>query len=140
MNCIFCDIVNEKAKSWTVYKDKYITAFLDYNPASKWHMLIVPNEHYSNLSEVPDDILWRITILSKKIFLLYKKNFWIHNINIIQSNWESAWQEVFHHHTHVVPRRENDNITFYWDIDVNIRNEFDELKNSIKKGLNEIVS
>jgi len=131
--CIFCKIVNKEAPSWTIYQDEYISAFFDYNPASKWHVLIVPNKHFPNLFETPDELLWKIIALAKKISIFYKENMWIENINIVQSNWEIAWQEVFHYHMHVVPRSKNDKITFYWESDSNIRNEFDELKEFISK-------
>ncbi len=136
MDCIFCKIVNKEAPSWTVYQDKYISAFFDYNPASKWHILIVPNKHYPNLFETPDLILWKISALSKKISIFYKNKWWIENINIVQSNWKIAWQEVFHYHMHIVPRSENDNITFHWEPDISIRNDFDELKKSISEWIN----
>lgn len=131
--CIFCDIVNKNANSWTVYQDKYISAFFDYYPASKWHILIVPNKHYPNIFETPDYILSKILSLWKKISKFYRSEFWITDINIIQSNWELAWQEVFHYHMHIVPRFKDDKVTLHWIPDENIRNEFDELKNFISK-------
>lgn len=131
--CIFCKIVNKEAPSWTIYQDKYISAFFDYNPASKWHVLIVPNKHFPNIFESPDELLWKIIALAKKISVFYKEKMWIENINIVQSNWEIAWQEVFHYHMHVVPRSEDDKITFYWESDSKIRNEFNELKEFISK-------
>ena len=85
MECIFCDIVTKKASSWMIYQDEYISAFFDYFPASKWHVMIVPNKHYANIFEIPDDILSKISSLSKKISIFYKENLWIENINIIQS-------------------------------------------------------
>lgn len=133
--CIFCDIVSKKVESWTVYQDVYITAFFDYNPAAKWHILIVPNTHYANLFETPSEILRRMSVLSKKIALFYRGYFWIENINIIQSTWEFAWQEIFHYHMHLIPRSENDNIDLSWKPDLSIRNEFDKLKKIISKWL-----
>ncbi len=137
MNCIFCDIVNKKAPSWTVFQDEYITAFFDYYPASKWHMLIVPNKHYANIFEAPDDILWKIISLWKKISVFYKNNLGVDNINFIQSNWEIAWQEVFHYHMHIVPRNINDKVNFHWIPDESIRDEYDKLKDYIKKWIND---
>lgn len=135
MNCIFCNIVNKKAPSWTVYQDEYVSAFFDYFPASKWHILIVPNEHYENLFETPDEILWKIIKVSKKIANFYKENMWINNINIVQSNWKFAWQEVFHYHMHLVPRSENDNVNLKWIPDEKIRDKYNELKEYISNWL-----
>jgi len=71
--CIFCNIVDGKEKSWTIYKDKNVSAFFDYNPASIWHVLIVPNKHYKDIFEIPEEIIWEIAIVSKKIAIAYNK-------------------------------------------------------------------
>lgn len=131
MECIFCDIVTKKASSWMIYQDEYISAFFDYFPASKWHVMVVPNKHYANIFEIPDEIISKIWVLSKKISIFYKENLWVEDINIIQSNWKLAWQEVFHYHMHLIPRSENDKMNFHWDYDENIRDEYDELKEFI---------
>lgn len=135
MTCIFCDIVSGKAPSWTVYQDEYITAFFDYFPASKGHLLIVPNEHYENLATTPDEILSKIIILSKKIACFYKNKLWIDHLNIVQRNGEFADQEVMHYHMHLIPRKKGDNISLDWTPDENLREEYDELKDFIKKGV-----
>jgi len=131
MECIFCNIVNKKAPSWTVFQDEFISAFFDYFPATKWHLLIVPNKHYSNIFEIPEDILCKISALSKKISLFYKEKMWIENINILQSNGRLAWQVVFHYHMHIIPREIDDNVNFKWEHDESIRTEYDDLKEFI---------
>ncbi len=133
MKCIFCDIVNKKSPSWTVYQDDDISAFFDYYPASRGHILIVPNKHYENIFDTPKDILSKIIKLSKRIAMFYKKEMWISNINIVQSNWIFAGQEVFHYHMHLIPRWENDNVNLHWDHDEDHRDEYDELKKFVTK-------
>lgn len=133
--CIFCNIVDGKEKSWTIYKDKNVSAFFDYNPASIWHVLIVPNKHYKDIFEIPEEIIWEIAIVSKKIAIAYNKALGITEMNIIQSNWENAWQEVFHYHMHLVPRNAKDDIIFFWKPEVAIRNQFDSLKTLLEKEL-----
>lgn len=135
MNCIFCDIVKKKTTSWIIFQDNYITAFFDYNPASKWHILIVPNEHYSDIFDTPYIILWQIISFAKKISKFYKKELWIKDLNIIQSNWKHAWQEVFHYHMHIVPRTKNDNVKLKWKTNEGLREDFDELQKAIVKWL-----
>ena len=135
MDCIFCSIVNKSAPSWTIYQDEDICAFFDYFPASKWHILIVPNKHYENLHGTPDEILWKIIALSKKIAQFYKTDMWIENVNIHQSNGKLAWQEVFHYHMHLIPREAWDSVHFKWEANESLRNEYDELKEFISKGI-----
>jgi histidine triad (HIT) family protein len=122
-----------------VYQDEYISAFFDYFPASKWHILIVPNEHYENLHKTPDEILWKIISLSKKIANFYKDEMWIENINIHQSNGKLAWQEVFHYHMHLIPRYASDKVHFKWEADESLRSEYDELKEFISKTLHQVI-
>ncbi|MDD3645933.1 MAG: HIT family protein [Candidatus Gracilibacteria bacterium] len=135
MSCIFCDIVNKKAPSWTVYQDDHVTAFFDYFPASKGHILIVPNNHYPNLFEIPEDLLAKVIGLSKNIAIFYKEKMGIEDINIVQSNGEIAGQEVFHYHMHLVPRHKGDKVNLKWIPDESIRDEYDNLKNYICSGL-----
>lgn len=133
MSCIFCNIVKEKAPSWTIYQDKHISAFFDYNPASKWHLLIVPNKHFEDIYITPTETLEKIIALSKKIALFYKKELWISNINFVQSNWVFAGQEVMHYHMHMIPRWQDDHVNLHWNHNEKFREEYDELKKFIAK-------
>ena len=86
MSCIFCDIINGREKNWTIYRDESIQAFLDYNPASRGHVLIVPKSHYSDIYEIPDELLKKIAVFSKQLSLIYKNLYGIEHINIVNSN------------------------------------------------------
>lgn len=48
-NCIFCKIVKGEAPSYTIYQDEVATAFLDINPVTMGHILVVPNKHFNRL-------------------------------------------------------------------------------------------
>ncbi len=133
MSCIFCDIIAGKEKSWTIYQDDSIQAFFDYNPASKGHVLIVPKKHYPNIFEIPDELLEKISVFSKRLSNIYKRLYKIEHVNIINSNGEYAWQEVFHYHMHVVPRTKGDTIQFSWQSHDHIREEFDDIRSEISK-------
>ena len=71
--CIFCQIVSKESPSWTVYQDELVSAFFDYFPASEGHLLIVPNKHYENIFDIPEDTLAHLAKISKKLALAYKK-------------------------------------------------------------------
>jgi len=125
---IFSDIVSWKTLSWIIYQDDLVTAFLDYFPASFGHTLIVPNEEYENIFEIPEDTLAHLAKVSKRIALSLKDSFGIEHMNILQNNGSQAWQTVFHYHMHLVPRFDWDNITFHWDANESLREKFDEVK------------
>ena len=55
-NCIFCDIVNDKSEGTFVCRDEKTSAFMDIQPVTTGHVLIVPNEHATNLAELNPEV------------------------------------------------------------------------------------
>ena len=51
-NCIFCKIANGEIPSSTVYEDEDFRVILDLGPASKGHALILPKEHFKDVTEL----------------------------------------------------------------------------------------
>lgn len=65
-NCIFCKIVKGEASSWKVFENEHVYAFLDINPISKYHTLVIPKKHYENIFDVPDqDLREVISVVGK---------------------------------------------------------------------------
>ncbi|MEK7202888.1 MAG: HIT domain-containing protein, partial [Patescibacteria group bacterium] len=54
--CIFCKIINNEIPSAKVYEDDKILAFLDINPVTDGHTLIIPKQHYENMENTPDEL------------------------------------------------------------------------------------
>ena len=113
--CLFCEIINGTKRSWDVYEDKFVKAFLDINPASEGHILVIPKKHYSTIFDINDKELQKLIIVVKKISLLCKKTFGVKAVNIISSNGKEAQQEIPHLHFHILPRREGDKLNFNYD-------------------------
>ncbi|OAD57270.1 Histidine triad nucleotide-binding protein 3 [Eufriesea mexicana] len=73
-NCIFCNIVDNKAPSEKIYEDDYVTCIKDINPASTHHYLILPNKHIRNAKELrPEDAELYDRILSTVDIILEKQ-------------------------------------------------------------------
>lgn len=106
-DCIFCKIISSEIKSHTIYENQFVKAFLDINPWTEGHTLVIPKKHYENIFDIPEKELTEIILAVKKISLAYRKIFNC-DINLIQSNGKNAQQEVPHFHIHIVPRYEND--------------------------------
>ena len=51
-NCIFCKIIKGDIPSYTIYEDDIVKVFLDVNPMSPGHMLIIPKKHFENLDDI----------------------------------------------------------------------------------------
>ena len=115
-NCIFCKIANGEIPSATLYEDEDFRVILDLGPASKGHALILPKEHYPNLYELPDEVAEKVIKLAKKMITRMTKALGCDGFNVVQNNGTAAGQTVFHFHMHLIPRYENDNAGFGWNI------------------------
>ena len=62
-DCIFCKIVAGELPAEVVQEDEDTIAFMDLNPWTRGHALVVPRNHSKNLYEAPEDDL-RPTIIS----------------------------------------------------------------------------
>ncbi len=103
-NCPFCKIVGGQAPASVVYEDSSILVFMDLNPASVGHTLIIPKEHWENICEIPEETLTKMTPIIKRISLAVKKTIGAEGISILQLNGKAAGQVVMHFHIHVIPR------------------------------------
>lgn len=100
-DCIFCKIVEGEIPSHKVYEDDKMIAFLDVNPVSKGHTLVVPKKHVENIHEAEgmNYLFDGLVEVSNAV----KKAFGAEGVNIAQNNGELAGQEVFHLHFHITP-------------------------------------
>lgn len=112
-DCIFCKIIEGEIPSYKVYEAENVVAFLDANPVSKGHTLVLPKKHAENIHDAEKmNYLWDGIV---EVADAVKAAFEPEGINIIQNNGEVAGQEVFHLHFHVIPRYDGSEI----DLDYN---------------------
>lgn len=102
-DCIFCKIVKGEIHSYKIYEDDDVYAFLDINPVSRGHTLVVPKEHYADIFEIPEDLLSKVNIVVKKLSSRIKERLECDGINILQNNGSCAGQTVLHYHVHIQP-------------------------------------
>ena len=110
MNCIFCKIINNEIPSYTIYEDEIVKVFLDVNPISNGHSLVVPKKHYTDINDIDLDTLTHIQNTVKKLYNTYKEKLNCDGITLCQNN--EYGQEVKHYHLHIIPRYENDGVEF----------------------------
>ncbi len=110
-NCIFCKIIKKEIPSDIVYEDKHTIAFLDIAPQIKGHTLVVPKHHCRNLLDAPDDVAQTTILALKKVANAVKKAVNADGLNVEMNNESAAGQVVFHMHTHIIPRFEDDSIS-----------------------------
>ena len=110
-DCIFCRIAARQAQGHYLYQDDCCTAFLDVSPFNPGHTLVVPNQHFARLADLPPDVgahLFKIAArISQAIADSYLRS---DGFNLFLSDGECAGQEVPHIHLHVLPRFAQDGL------------------------------
>lgn len=101
MDCIFCKMVKGEIPVYKIYEDEKVLAFLDINPDSDGHTLIIPKEHFTDLDDIDLDTLTSINQASKKIKKLLEKKLGCIGLSLLQNN--GCAQEVKHYHMHLKP-------------------------------------
>jgi histidine triad (HIT) family protein len=107
-DCLFCKIAAGELQAEVVQEDDHTLAFMDINPWTRGHALVIPREHTRNLYEVPDDQLARTMSAAKRLAERMRDGLGCDGINLINSCEPAAWQTVFHFHVHVIPRYDDD--------------------------------
>jgi len=103
--CIFCKIVAGEIPCHKLYEDEYVLAFLDVNPLSAGHSLVIPKGHYVTIDQMPPQVgaaIGRVLpSLSQAVMQATGSTAW----NILQNNGDAAGQDVHHVHFHIIPRK-----------------------------------
>ena len=130
MKCIFCEIASKSIKAYIVYEDDISMAFLDINPVSKGHILLIPKKHYTKLSEMPEDELERFIRSFKKVLKLVEEKL-SKNYNVIINTGKLAGQEIEHLHIHIIPRYGSETV-FLWNTHKLTEEEAIDILNKLK--------
>ncbi len=101
MDCIFCKIINNEISSYTIYEDDIVKVFLDINPSSNGHMLIVPKAHTKDITTIDSNTYLHIFNIALKMKILLEEKLNINGLTLIQNN--GIAQDVMHYHLHLVP-------------------------------------
>ena len=98
---LFCEIAKGNINSYTIYEDDIVKAFLDINPKSDGHTLIIPKKHFTDLDDIDLDTLNHINKISKKIKKLLEEKLGCEGISLLQNN--GYVEEIKHYHLHIKP-------------------------------------
>lgn len=101
MDCIFCKIIKGETPCLKIYEDDIVLAFLDINPDSDGHTLIIPKKHFTDLDDIDLDTLTHINKTSKKIKKMLEEKLNCIGVSLLQNN--GSVQEVKHYHLHLKP-------------------------------------
>jgi histidine triad (HIT) family protein len=113
-DCIFCAIVAGELPAQIVDSDEHTVAFMDINPATRGHALVIPRAHAPDLIAISDEDLERTTLAARRLVRRMEAALEPDGFNLINACRAAAWQTVFHFHIHVVPRYEDDPLQLPW--------------------------
>lgn len=116
MDCIFCKIIKEEIPSYTIYEDEVVKVFLDVNPDTNGHSLIIPKKHFQNLNDIDQETLNHINKIAKDIYKLLKEKLNCDGLTISQNN--DYGQQVKHYHMHLIPRYKDDEFYHKYNKDI----------------------
>jgi len=107
-DCIFCQIVAGDIPGRTVYEDDTVLAFLDANPLSPGHTLVIPKAHHERLNDTPADVAGEVLSTLHELVPAVEAAVDAPASTVAFNNGEAAGQEVPHVHGHIVPRFDDD--------------------------------
>ena len=128
MDCLFCKIIDGSIPSKTVYEDDLVKVFLDINPTTNGHMLIIPKKHIVTVDEMDSELASHIIEIEKKMYKLLKEKLNVLGMTVVQNN--DLGQEVKHYHVHLIPRYENDSV--YMNFNKELLKDIDEIYSKLK--------
>ena len=111
-DCVFCAIAAGEIPSFKVYEDDLVLAYLDINPFSRGHTLVIPKAHTTGLLDTDETTLAMLIARVKKVASHLKTALPCDGFNVLQNNGEAAGQTVPHIHFHIVPRYGKEPIAF----------------------------
>lgn len=113
-DCIFCKILTGEIPATIVGEDERTVTFMDINPATRGHMLVIPRAHAEDLLSVGLEDLQAVALASQRQAVIAKERLGAEGVNLVNSCGAVAWQTVFHFHMHVIPRYADDPLRLPW--------------------------
>ena len=111
MECIFCKIIAGEIPAIKVLDEDLVLAFMDINPSSRGHLLVVPKQHAENIFEISEGDLGAVTSAVRRCAKAVKEALKAEGVTILQLNGRASDQIVPHFHVHIMPRWENDGLS-----------------------------
>ena len=112
--CIFCKIGRGEAPCAKVYEDERVVAFMDINPVTPGHTLVIPKAHAKAVSEISAEDMTALALAVRKIAPAVMKAVQAEGYNILNNLGSAAGQAVEHVHFHIIPRKAGDGRGYRW--------------------------
>ena len=108
-DCLFCKIIKGEIPSKKIYEDDKVLVFLDINPNTNGHMLMIPKTHYKDIKDIDMDTLtYMISKIKEVIIPTIEEKLNCKGFSLSQNN--GIVEEVKHFHIHIIPRYSDDDL------------------------------
>ena len=95
-------------------EDERTISFMDINPATRGHALVIPREHSPDLLGTDEEDVQAVALVAQRLARRARERLGAEGVNLLNSNGAAAWQTVFHYHVHVIPRYADDPLRLPW--------------------------
>jgi len=109
-SCLFCKIIAGSIPSHKLLETEQTFVFLDINPLSKGHCLIIPKHHAEKLHELPPEAVTELGSVLVRVARALN----VADYNVLQNNGAIAHQVVKHVHFHIIPKTETSGLGIVW--------------------------
>ncbi|MBP3841503.1 MAG: HIT domain-containing protein [Bacilli bacterium] len=107
-DCLFCKIIKGDIPSFKIYEDDNLFVFMDINPVSNGHLLVIPKEHVVTVLDINNSLINNaLNVIQNSLYPLLKEKLNIDGLTITQNNF--LGQDVKHYHIHLIPKYNKDN-------------------------------
>ncbi len=111
---IFGKILDGTIPCHRVYEDAHVLAFLDVNPLSRGHVLVIPKERKVHLHELSDEAAGALGRILPRLCRAVMQTTGATAYNILQNNGAAAHQQVMHVHFHIIPKTNEGGLGIGW--------------------------
>ncbi len=123
MPSIFTKIINGEIPCYKIYEDDKTFAFLDINPETKGHTLVIPKNEVDKIYELPDEDYEALMSTVKKLSKHLEEKLGARTL------WKVIGTDVPHAHVHLLPYDET------WEHGRNLKltpEEFEEIRQTLE--------
>lgn len=133
-DCIFCAIAAGRAPSWRIYEDEHNLGFLNINPVSRFHSLVIPKRHSESVFDIPETQMRSLYAAVHRLAGIFRTRLGIEHVHVLSNSGWAAQQTVFHVHVHLIPRSPGDNMNIVWHPHPEWRVHFDDWQRMAGEG------
>jgi histidine triad (HIT) family protein len=114
--CVFCQILSGELAADYVYEGDRTVAFMDINPATRGHLLVVPRTHVGDVMSADEEDWLAVAATGRRMAGWVTGTFKAGGVDLLQVNSDGTVgnQTVYHLHLHVLPRYEDDRLGSWW--------------------------